>query len=145
MAGVLSALGLRRGPTIGERVVAFLVEWAVLAVGVWVAANVVNGIHYEGWRSIIAVSLILGLLNALVRPALVWLALPVTVVTLGLFLVVINAAMLWVADRVAQRFSEVHFAIDHFFWDAILGALVISLIAWLLGVAIRSGGRLGVW
>jgi putative membrane protein len=144
VSSVLSAFGIRTGPTVGERVGGFLIEWGILAVGVWVAANVVEGINYDGWRTIGAVSLILGLVNALARPLLVWLSLPVTIVSFGLFLVVINATMLWLTDRLARHFSQLHFAIDHFFWDAILGAVVISIVGWLLGVAIKSGWRLPV-
>ena len=142
MTAVLSAFGLRRGPTVSERVFAFLIQWGILAVGVWFAANMVSGIHYEGWRSIVIVSLILGFLNALVRPILFWLSIPLTIFTLGLFLIALNAAMLWLADRLAQNFSQVHFAIDHFLWDAVLGAVVISLVGCLLGVAIKSSRRL---
>ena len=60
--------------------VAFLVRWAILSVAVWVAAKMVDGIHLEGWESTVLVALILGLLNALVKPVLLFLSLPVTVV-----------------------------------------------------------------
>ncbi len=135
---VLSALGLKRRPTFEERVLTFLVHWAVLSVAVWVAASLVSGITWEGWGSIIAVALILGLLNALVRPILFLVSLPLTVLTLGLFLVVINAFLLWLAGRIGDHFSQVHFAIAHFFWDAILGAIIITIVNWALNVLLKT-------
>lgn len=135
---LLSMLGLRRRPTFEERVVTFIVHWLMLSVAVWVAASIVSGIHWEGWGSILVVALVLGLLNALVRPVLFLVTLPLTVLSLGVFLIVLNALLLWLADRVAQHFSQVHFAIDHFFWDAILGAIIIGLVNWLLGLFLKT-------
>jgi putative membrane protein len=114
----------------------FLVSWAVLAVAVWVAAEIVDGIRYDGWESIAAVSLVLALLNAIVRPVLFWLSLPLTVLTLGLFLIVLNAVLFWAADELTDYFDRVDFAIDHFFWDAVFGAVIVSIVGWALGLLI---------
>lgn len=124
---------MRRQPTMAQRVVAFLVQWAILAVAVWVAAKLVDGIHLQGWESTVIVALILGLLNALLRPILFWVSLPLTVITFGLFLIVLNALMLWLTDKIAENFDDLLFAIDSFWWDAIWGALIISLVGWVLG------------
>lgn len=121
-----------RRPTRGERLVAFLVRWAVLAVAVWVAASAVSGIHLDGFRSTVFVALILGLLNALVRPVLFWVTLPITVLTLGLFLLVLNTAMLGLTAWIAGKFDDIHFAIDGF-WDAFWGALIIAVVGWIIG------------
>jgi putative membrane protein len=125
--------GFEREPTRQEKLVAFVVRWAILAAAVWVAARLVDGIHLEGWESTLAVALILGLLNAIVRPILFWISLPLTVLTLGLFLLVLNAAMLGLAAWIAGKFDRVQFAIDGF-WDALLGALIITVVSWLIGL-----------
>ncbi|MCC7363620.1 MAG: phage holin family protein [Dehalococcoidia bacterium] len=125
-------MGVVRQPTKTERFIAFLVRWAVLTVAVWVAAAIVDGIHLEGWRSTIVVALILGLLNAVLRPVLFWVSLPVTVLTLGLFVLVLNTAMLALTAWIAGKFDSIHFSIDGF-WDAFFGALIISLVSWVLG------------
>lgn len=125
-------MGVVRQPTKTERFIAFLVRWAVLTVAVWVAAAIVDGIHLEGWRSTILVALILGLLNAVLRPVLFWVSLPVTVLTLGLFVLVLNTAMLALTAWIAGKFDSIHFSIDGF-WDAFFGALIISLVSWVLG------------
>lgn len=125
-----------------DRVMAFLFRWGVLCVAVWIAASVVTGIRWEGWQSIVAVALILGLLNVLVRPVLFWISLPLTVVTFGLFLIILNAFLLWLTGRIAEDFSQLHFSIDHFWWDAVFGAIIISAVSWLLGVLISPPKRL---
>ena len=117
--------------------VAFLVRWAILSVAVWVAAKMVDGIHLEGWESTVLVALILGLLNALVKPVLFFLSLPVTVVTLGLFLIVLNAIMLWLTDWIADQFDDLLFEVEDFWWDAILGAIIISIVSWVLGLFVN--------
>lgn len=127
--------GFHREPTRQEQIVAFLVRWATLAAAVWVAAQLVDGITLEGWRSTLAVALILGLLNAIVRPALFWLSLPLTVLTLGLFLLVLNAAMLGLAAWIAGKFDAIHFTVDGF-GAAFLGALVITVVSWLIGLVV---------
>lgn len=109
-----------------------LVEWAATAVAVWAAASIVPGIHYTGWESILVVALVLGLLNVLARPILVRLSLPLTVLSLGIWLVVLNAILFWAAARIATHFQPVRFTIDRFFWDAILGAIVVSFVSWAI-------------
>ena len=113
--------------------IAFLVRWAILAVAVWIAAELVDGIHLEGWKSTILVALILGLLNAAVKPILFFVSLPLTVVTFGLFLIVLNAIMLWLTDWIADQFDDLLFEVDSFWWDAIWGALIISVVSWVIG------------
>jgi putative membrane protein len=130
-------IGRVRRPTRGERVVAFLVRWAILSVAVWVAAELVDGIHLEGWESTLGVALILGLLNVIVKPLLFWLSLPFTIVTLGLFLIVLNAIMLWLTDWIADWFDSLVFEVDHFWWDAIWGALIISVVSWIIGLFVK--------
>lgn len=132
MRAVFVAIGAAREPTRGEQFVAFLVRWAVLTVAVWVAAWTIDGIHLDGWGSTILVALILGLLNAVLKPILFLVTLPITVLTLGLFLLVLNTAMLGLTAWIAGKFDDIHFAIDGF-WDAFFGALIITVVSWVFG------------
>jgi putative membrane protein len=133
-------LGRARQPSRGEQVVAFLVRWAILSVAVWVAAELVDGIFLEGWESTVIVALILGLLNVAVKPILFFLSLPLTVVTFGLFLIVLNAIMLWLTDWIAGQFDDLQFAVEDFWWDAILGAIIISIVSWAIQLFIAGEG-----
>lgn len=138
MRGVFVSVGTGRPrrPGVAERLLEFAVRWALLSVGVWVAAWAVDGIHLDGWESTIIVALILGLLNATIRPLLFWLSLPFTCLTFGFFVLVLNTAMLGLTAWIAGKFDRIHFAIDGF-WDAFWGALIISLVAWVLGWFVR--------
>lgn len=105
----------------------FLIRWAVYAVAVLVATQVVPGIECRSWTGLLAATLILGLLNAFVRPLLLLLSLPLVVVTLGLFLWVINAALLYFVGWLVKPFHVSGFL------SALGGAAVISVVATLLG------------
>jgi len=125
------------GPTFGERVIAFIIRWVILAIAVWVAAELIEGIHLDGWESTLIIALILGLLNVFIKPFLVYVSLPVTILTLGLFLIVINTALLGFTAWLAGKFDDIHFAIDDF-GDAFLGAIIISLITFVLSQFINA-------
>lgn len=115
---------------------AFLIRWVILSVSVWIAAALVDGIHLEGWESILLVGLILGLLNAFLKPLLFLVSLPLTVLTLGLFLLIINTAVLALTAWIAGQFDDINFSIDGF-WDAFFGALIISVVGWLFGFLVN--------
>jgi putative membrane protein len=119
----------------GPNLMALIVRWLMLAFSVWVAAEVVNGIHLEGIPSILAVAAILGLFNLYLRPVLFLVSLPFTVLTLGLFIVVINAVLLGITDWVGNLFG-LKFSIDGV-GAALLGALIISLVNLMLTVFLR--------
>ena len=112
------------------------IRWLLLAVAVWVAAELIEGIHLEGVMSILFVAGILGLLNLIVRPVLVLFSLPITVLTLGLFLVVINAVLLGLTDWIANIDSDIRFSVDGI-GAALAGAVVISLASLVLGFFIN--------
>lgn len=114
------------------RIVSLVIRWLILAAAVWLAASLVHGIQLEGWKSTLLVAGILGLLNLYLRPLLILLSLPVTILTLGLFVIVINAALLLLTDRLADHITEIHFAVNGF-GAALLGAIVISLVTLALG------------
>lgn len=120
-----------RQPTMGQQIVTFVIRWLITAVAVWVAAALIGGIHLDGWESTLIVALILGLLNAFVKPLLVFGSLPALVLTLGLFLIIINTALLALTAWIAGKFDSIHFSIDGF-WPAVGGAIIISIVSFLI-------------
>jgi putative membrane protein len=113
-----------------------LIRWLVLTLAILVAAYLVDGIQTTGFFSALATAAVLGILNALLRPVLVILTLPVTIMTLGLFLFVINALLLMMVSGVVGSFHVAGFG------SALLGSLIISLVGWLLNSFISDRGRM---
>lgn len=107
----------------------FIQSWLINTLAVLVACYVVSGIHYEKPLDLFVASLVLGILNAVLRPVLMLLTFPVVLLTLGLFRFVINALLLYLVGSLLQP----HFKVDGF-WDAFLGALIISLVSSVLNV-----------
>lgn len=114
------------------------VRLLISALGLWLASVLVPGIDIRGVGTLLLAALLLGVTNALVRPLLIILTLPITVITLGLFLLVINAAML---GLVAVLLDD--FAIAGFF-SALFGALIVSLTGWVASWYIGPSGRIEV-
>lgn len=113
----------------------FIQSWTINTLAVAVAASIVSGIQYEGRiLNLLIASLLLGILNAFIRPILRLLALPLILITLGLFFFVINAVLLWAVGQLMQP----HFSVDGF-WSAFKGALIISVISLLLNSLTGSG------
>jgi putative membrane protein len=110
----------------------------ISAGGLWLAARLVGGIAIEGTGTLLLAALLLGLVNAVVRPVLVVLTLPITVITLGLFLWVINAGMLLLVSRLLRDFTIASFG------NALLGALIVSVTAWVASWYIGPRGRVEV-
>lgn len=101
-------------------------RWLISAASVYAAAYIVPGVRVaNAWTAFIA-ALVIGLVNALVRPILLLLTLPVNILTLGLFTLVINALMFWLASTVVKGFDVVDFR------AAFLGALVFWLVSWFV-------------
>ena len=117
-----------------------LLRWVAAAVAVGAAAYFVPGIRVEGgYETYFVVALVLGLVNALVRPLVKALACGLIVLTLGLFLLVINAAMLWLTSLIAQHFGY-GFYVDGA-EPALIGSLVISVVSWILSLTLKDGDR----
>ena len=114
----------------------FILRWIVGALGLWLAAKIVPGIHIRGIETLLLAALLLGLVNAFVRPLVVLLTLPLTLVTLGLFLLVINAVMFWFVSIFLSGF------IVHGFVAALGGAVVTGIVSWLASGFIGGGGRI---
>jgi putative membrane protein len=117
---------------------AFMLRWGATALAIGVAAQVLPGIQVDGvWAALVA-ALLLGLVNVTLRPILLLLTLPLTVVTLGLFALVVNGAML---ALVASVVKGVHVA---GLWSAVLGAAVISLVGGFLTWVLRPRPQIHV-
>lgn len=115
-----------------------LLRWAATAAAVGVASWLVPGIDVEGGiPALLAVALILGFINAIVRPVLRWLSCGLIVLTLGLFIFVINAVMLLLAEVVADSLG-VGFSVDGFI-AALVGSVVISVASFLISVVVPGG------
>lgn len=111
----------------------FILRILINAAALWTATRVVSGISFEGdWRLLFIVALIFGVLNAVVRPILKLLTLPLLIVTLGLFIFVLNAGMLWltavVSDALGLGFDVRGFG------AAFLGALVVTVVSFVLSL-----------
>jgi putative membrane protein len=124
--------------TVADTVAGFLLRLLVAALGLWLASELVPGIEITGAWTLIGAALLLGIVNAVVRPLLIILTLPFTILTLGLFLLVINAAML---GLVAWTFE--HFTLSGF-WPALFGSIVVSVTGWLASYFIGPRGRIEV-
>jgi putative membrane protein len=112
-------------------VVGFLVHTVILAVAIWVTAQVVSGVTVASWSALALAALVLALVNAIVRPILLILTLPITVLTLGLFYLVINGAAFGLAAAFVPGFGVASWT------AAILGALLTSLVSWSIGIFVR--------
>ena len=100
-----------------------LIRWIVNTLALFIVVSIVPHFHYRSIVTLIIAAAVLGLLNAIVRPILVFLTFPITVVTLGLFLIVLNAIMLELTARLVPEFR-----IDSFGW-ACVGAIVLGIVS----------------
>ena len=116
----------------------FLLRFIISALGLWLAAAVVPGMYVAGVGTLLIAALLLGVVNAIVRPILLVLTLPITIVTLGLFLLVINAAMLGLVALVLPGLSIAGF------WSALFASIIVSLVSWLASWFIGPRGRFEV-
>ena len=116
---------------------AFLIRWLVTTVAVFAAEKIIPGIHCNSAGALLGASLLLGIVNAFVRPILLLLSIPFIIVTMGFFILVVNALMLMLVAQIVPSFS-----VDGF-WNAFFGSIVISLVSWILSSFFRSSdGRI---
>ena len=117
----------------------FVIAVLVNAAALWVAVTVLEGIHYEGeWYQWLILGLIFGVVNAIVKPILAILTFPITIVTLGLFLIVVNALMLYLTSWLAGPITG-PFTINSFI-DGLLGAIIISIVGTALHFLLNRTG-----
>lgn len=117
----------------------FVLRLIINAVALFAATQVgIAGLRFDGdWKTLVIVALIFGVVNALIRPLLTILTCPLILLTLGLFTLIINAAMLALTGWFAAQF-KLGFVVDGF-WAAFLGALVVSVVSWALALLVRDG------
>ncbi len=113
-----------------------LFRWLISAVSLLIVSYIVPGIEVQGFFYALIAAVFLGVLNAIVRPVLIILTLPLTILTLGLFLFVVNGIMLMLVSLVLKGFHV------NGFWPAVLGALLLSVINWFSNSYINSKGRI---
>ena len=114
-------------------------RWAITTVAVMVASSFLHGIRYDSVPALIGAALLLGILNAFVRPVLLLLSAPLILLTLGFFILILNGLMLYLVPSIV-----IGFHVDSF-GSAFWGAIVISIVSWLLSAFFRgSDGRVHV-
>lgn len=109
----------------------FLIRWLVTTASVWAAAPIA-GLHYDSAGSLVVAALVLGIVNAFVRPVLLFLSLPFIIVTLGFGILLVNAVLLLFVSKLVPGFHVGSFG------HAFLGAIIISIVSWVLSAFIRS-------
>ena len=124
----------------------FAIKVLVNGAALWAAAYLVHGIQLAGGTAsttsqlvtILWVAVIFGGLNALIKPILTILSLPVIILTLGLFTLIVNAAMLELTSWFAGQFN-LAFHVDSFFWDAVIGSIIITIVSMILNAVLPDG------
>ena len=116
-----------------------LIRWVIASLALFAAAWLVPGIQVEGtaWVVYAVMAVVLGLVNAIVRPLLKLLTCPLILLTLGLFVLVINGVTLWLASAIAVNWFHVGFYVDGF-WSGFLGALIVSIVTVILAALVRE-------
>lgn len=118
--------------TSGEDMKELIIKWVVNSTALLVVAHVVSGVTLDNWLTVFVAALVLGLLNAFLRPVLIFLTLPVTVLTLGLFTLFINAFLFYMAAHLVKGFHVSGY------WQAFVAAFVFSLVSFLLNMILGS-------
>ena len=116
----------------------FVLRVAIVALGLWLATQILPGLYFASSGTLLAAALLLGIVNAVVRPIAVVLTLPITLLSLGLFLPVINAAMLGLVALLLSGFQISGF------WTAVGASLIVSLTGWVAAGLIGNNGKVEV-
>src|ERR1700677_3293128 len=107
----------------------FILRGLVAAAGLWVAAHIVPGVRIDGWETLVIAGLLLGFINALVRPIVTLLTLPVTILTLGLFLFVVNGLMVLLVSWLLGHFHGLHMHIG-----GLINAILVTVVVWVVSL-----------
>jgi len=126
--------------TLNDMLIRLLLIWTLNSLALIAVASFVPGIHVDGFAAAFIAAFVLGLVNTLIRPVFLVLTLPATVVTLGLFIFIINGLMFWFAGSILRGF-----VVDGF-WPGVLGAVLYSIFSWALSAAaaqllVRKNGQ----
>jgi len=111
----------------------FLMHWGIMTLSLWVVSHIFQGVSFRDKQSLFVSALLLGFANAVVRPLLILVTLPLTIVTLGFFLLVINALMILLVAALVKGFKVSGF------WTAFFAAIVVSIFSFLLDMALFDG------
>lgn len=129
---------------------AFLLRAALTGVALWVVTLIVPGIRFVGADSTLAevgiifvVAVIFGVVNAVIKPIVQIISIPLYILTLGLFHIVINALMLWITSWITEHTTHWGLFIDDFWWTAIWAAIVLSIVSWVLSLITGGANRAG--
>jgi putative membrane protein len=116
----------------------FFLRAAIASLGLWLASEWVDGLAFTSGGTLILAAILLGLVNGLVKPLVILLTLPLTILTLGFFLLVVNGIMLALVAGLLPGFSIAGF------WDAIWGALIVSVVSWIGSMIFGPKGNVQV-
>ncbi|MCV7346495.1 phage holin family protein [Mycolicibacterium rhodesiae] len=126
----------------------FLLRAAVTGLALWVVTLIVPGISFVGGDTtlqragiILVVAIVFGVVNAIIKPVVQILSIPLYILTLGLFHIVINALMLWITAWITDHTTHWGLQIDQFWWTAIWAAIVLSIVGWLFSLPLRDADR----
>lgn len=117
----------------------FFLRAALVALGLWLSTEVFSGLSFDSPSTLIAAALLLGVINAVVRPLAIILTLPLTIMSLGLFLLVVNAGMLGLVAWLLNGFSISGF------WTALGASILVSIVSWAASGLIGGNGRVQVY
>ncbi|MCH9722436.1 MAG: phage holin family protein [Actinomycetia bacterium] len=126
----------------------FLIRVAITGLALWVVTLLVPGVTFVGGDTavqkigiVLVVAAIFGLVNAVIKPIVALVSIPLYILTLGLFHVVVNALMLWITAWITEHTTHWGLQIDHFWWTAIWAAILLSIVGWVFSMPMRSAGR----
>lgn len=118
-----------------ENFVPFLLHWCIMVVSLWAASHLFGGIKFDDTASLLVSALLLGLANAVIKPLLILLTLPLTILSLGLFLLVINAMMILLVAKLVKGFR------CSSFWTAFFASMFVGLLSIVMESLAVQGGR----
>lgn len=118
-----------------------IVRWIIGAIAIAAAVWLIPGIRIEGsnaWIVVAVMAIVLGLVNAIIRPILAFLSCGFIILTLGLFMFIVNGVTFWIASWIAVNWLNIGFYVDGL-WPAILGSIVVSIVTFLLAIFLPDG------
>ncbi|PID85959.1 MAG: hypothetical protein CSA11_01465 [Chloroflexi bacterium] len=115
-----------------------LIRWVIIAISLWAAVTIVPGLHYEGsiW-ALFLVAAIFGLVNAIIRPIVMVLSCPLVLLTMGLFVLIVNGAMLSLTIWISSNIFNSGFSSESF-WATFFGAIIISIVSAILNMFVKD-------
>ena len=122
-----------RSSAMFDHLITFLLHWAITALSLWLASRVFRGISFADTSSLVISALLLGFANAIVKPLVIVLTLPLTLLTFGLFLLVINALMILLVSALVRGFKVSGF------WTAFFASIFIAVLSWVIGAFVLVG------